>query len=222
VSRTEGYLGVMIDDLTSRGVSEPYRMFTSRAEFRLKLRADNADQRLTPLGIGLGCVGAERQRAFEAKTAALSAGHALLNQLKLTPSEASRHGLSINQDGRRRTAFEMLAYPDIDFARLTAIWPELGQVAASAVAQLEIDARYQSYVDRQAEDVAGLRRDEATAIPADFDYAAVASLSNEVRQKLERMRPATLAHAGRMEGMTPAALLVIQGHLKARAKRQSA
>jgi tRNA uridine 5-carboxymethylaminomethyl modification enzyme len=221
VSRTDGYLGVMIDDLITRGVSEPYRMFTSRAEFRLKLRADNADQRLTPLGLELGCVGSERRAAFEARSQALSEGLALLNQLNLTPREAEKAGLQVNQDGRRRTAFELLSFPGVDMARLSAIWPELGAFAPKIATQLEVDARYRSYVDRQEDDVAALRRDEATAIPADFDFSALPSLSGEVRQKLAKHRPATIAQAGRIEGMTPAALLVLLAHLKTAAKRRA-
>ncbi len=215
VSRTDGYLGVMIDDLVTRGVSEPYRMFTSRAEFRLKLRADNADQRLTPLGVTLGCVGAERRLAFEAKAKGLQDGRALLNQLSLTPTEAARHGLSINKDGRRRTAFDLLAFPDVDIARLTAVWPEIGAIPAKVASQLAVDALYAAYVRRQDEDVAALRRDEAVQIPVNFDYGAVPSLSAEVRQKLNIQRPSTIAQAGRLEGMTPAAVLVLLVHLKA-------
>ncbi|MEQ1717433.1 MAG: tRNA uridine-5-carboxymethylaminomethyl(34) synthesis enzyme MnmG, partial [Hyphomicrobium sp.] len=222
VSRADGYLGVMIDDLVTRGVSEPYRMFTSRAEFRLKLRADNADQRLTPLGLALGCVGARRQAAFENKSLALSEGLNLLNQLNITPTEADKHGLQINHDGRRRTAFELLAFPGVDLARLAVIWPALAQFPPRIAAQLEVDARYRSYVDRQAEDVAALRRDEATPIPAGFDYGTLPSLSGELRQKLERQRPSSLAHASRIEGMTPAALLVLLAHLKSAAKRRTA
>ncbi len=215
VSRTDGYLGVMIDDLVTRGVSEPYRMFTSRAEFRLKLRADNADQRLTPLGIALGCVGPVRRAAFEAKAKALAGGFDLLNQLSLTPTQAAKHGLAINHDGRRRSAFDLLAFPDIDRARLAAIWPEIGDLSPAVASQLEIDARYAAYVRRQDEDVAALRRDEAVQIPVNFDYGAVPSLSAEVCQKLATQRPSTIAQAGRLEGITPAAVLVLLGHLKA-------
>ena len=215
VSRTDGYMGVMVDDLVTRGVSEPYRMFTSRAEFRLKLRADNADQRLTPLGIKLGCVGPERRRAFESKAQALSDCRALLNQLSLTPTQAAKHGLAINCDGRWRTAFDLLAFPDIDLARLGVIWPEIGNLAPKIASQLAIDAQYASYVRRQDEDVASLRRDEAVQIPADFNYDMVSSLSAEVRSKLVRQRPSTIAQAARLEGMTPAAVLVLLAHLKA-------
>jgi tRNA uridine 5-carboxymethylaminomethyl modification enzyme len=172
VSRADGYLGVMIDDLVTRGVSEPYRMFTSRAEYRLRLRADNADQRLTPAGLDLGCIGAERREAFGRKARALAEGRHLLESLALTPNAAARHGLSINKDGRRRTAFELLSHPGIDLARLQAIWPETGAIQAAIAAQLEVDARYASYVERQDLDVAALRRDEALSIPAGFDFGA--------------------------------------------------
>ena len=222
VSRADAYLGVMIDDLVSRGVSEPYRMFTSRAEFRLKLRADNADQRLTPLGLALGCIGTERRVAYLGKSKALADGFALLNQLNTTPNEAARCGIEINRDGRRRTAFELLAFPGVDMGRLAAIWPEVAALAPAIAAQLETDARYRSYVDRQEEDVAALRRDEAAAIPADFDYSAISSLSGELRQKLERHRPSSVAQAGRIEGMTPAALLLVLAHLKASGRRRTA
>ena len=222
ISRTEGYCGVMVDDLTSRGVSEPYRMFTSRAEFRLKLRADNADQRLTGLGVAIGCVGSERSAAFATKTQALRDGYNLLNQLEMSPSEAMRHGLAVNRDGRRRTAFELLALPDIDIARLLRIWPELGAMPSGIAVQLEVDARYACYVKRQDGDVEALRRDEAAVIPLDFDYGALPALSGEIRQKLVKQRPSTLAQAARIEGMTPAALLLILSHIKSRSKRRSA
>jgi tRNA uridine 5-carboxymethylaminomethyl modification enzyme len=222
VSRADGYMGVMIDDLVTRGVSEPYRMFTSRAEYRLRLRADNADQRLTPAGRDLGCVGAERAHAFAARSEALAAGRRLLEASTLTPTEAARHGLDINRDGRRRTAFELLSYPGIDMVRLAAIWPALGSIAPPIAAQLAVDARYASYVDRQAADVAAFRKEEGVRIPADFDYALLAGLSAEVRQKLEALRPATLAQAGRMEGMTPAALMLLLAHLRKGAARRTA
>jgi tRNA uridine 5-carboxymethylaminomethyl modification enzyme len=222
VSRTQGYFGVMIDDLVTRGVSEPYRMFTSRAEFRLKLRADNADQRLTPDGIALGCVGPGRRAHFEAKTKALGDGFDLLNQLSLTPTEAARHGLTINRDGRRRTAFDLLSFPDISLERLKPIWPEIGKLDGRIAAQLEVDARYAAYVRRQDEDVAQLKRDEAISIPGNFDYGGIPSLSAEVRQKLVQHRPATIAQAGRIEGVTPAALLTLLARLKAGRSRKSA
>ncbi len=222
VSRADGYMGVMIDDLVTRGVSEPYRMFTSRAEYRLRLRADNADQRLTPMGLDLGCVGAERQAAFAGKTLALADGRRLLESLTLTPNEAARHGLDINRDGRRRTGFELLAHPGIDLARLRLVWPEVGGIAPATAAQLEVDARYASYVDRQEADVVAFRKEESVRIPADFAYAGVAGLSAEVRQKLESLRPATLAQAGRMEGMTPAALMLLLAHVRRAPTRRTA
>ena len=215
VSRADGYVGVMIDDLVTRGVSEPYRMFTSRAEFRLKLRADNADQRLTPLGLSVGCIGQERARAFASKARVLSDTTERLRTLSISPSEAGRHGLEINRDGRRRTAFELLSYPGIDLDRLSVIWPEIHGISPRIRAQIEIDARYAAYVQRQEEDVAILRRDEAEIIPADFDYENLPGLSNEIRQKLSRHRPATLAQAGRIDGITPAALMLVLAHLKA-------
>jgi len=222
VSRTDGYIGVMIDDLITRGVSEPYRMFTSRAEFRLKLRADNADQRLTAAGIALGCVGAQRQAHFEAKAKALGDGFDLLSQLSMTPTEAVRHGLSVNRDGRRRTAFELLSFPDISLDRLISVWPQISNLEPRIATQLEVDARYAAYLRRQDEDVAQLKRDEAIRIPSDFDYSGIPSLSVEVRQKLVQHKPATIAHAGRIEGVTPAALLTLLARLKARRDRKSA
>lgn len=215
VSRADGYLGVMIDDLVTRGVSEPYRMFTSRAEFRLKLRADNADQRLTPVGAALGVIGAQRSTAYAAKTKALADCLNLLNQLNITPTEAAKRGLQLNQDGRRRTAFELLAFPNVDMTRLANLWPELDALPGRIARQLEIDARYAAYVRRQEDDVAVLRRDEAIAIPAGFDYATLPSLSAELRLKLARHQPSTIAQAGRIEGMTPAAILTLLGALKA-------
>ena len=220
VSRTEGYMGVMIDDLVTRGVSEPYRMFTSRAEYRLKLRADNADQRLTPRGEAIGCVGSERSQAFAAKTTALAEGLALLESLSLTPTEGAQVGLEINRDGRRRSAFELLAYPGVDMTRISVIWPEIASLEPGIAAQLEVDARYASYVKRQAEDVAILRRDEAVAIPLDFDFASLPGLSNEVKHKLAKYQPATIAQAAKIDGMTPAALLILLARLKKAGRRR--
>ena len=220
VSRADAYIGVMIDDLVTRGVSEPYRMFTSRAEFRLKLRADNADQRLTPLGRELGCVGADRWTVFAAKSDALARAHDLLRSLSLTPNEASANGINVNRDGRRRSAFDMLSYPEVTYEQLSGIWPELRGIAPAIAEQATIDARYESYVRRQETDVAQLRRDEAIEIPPDCDYGAIAGLSNEVRQKLEAHAPATIAQAGRIDGMTPAALVLIAAHLKKRRRQR--
>ena len=214
VTRADGYLGVMIDDLVTRGVTEPYRMFTSRAEYRLTLRADNADQRLTPLGLRSGCVGTERSAAFAAKAKRLDEGRALLESLSLTPDEAAKHGLAINRDGRRRSAFDLFSYPDIDVARLLAIWPEIGRLDTGIAEQLAVDARYAVYVKRQEIDIAAFRKDEGIAIPDDFAFAALPGLSAELAQKLERHRPASLGQAARLDGMTPAALMLVLAHLK--------
>ncbi len=214
VSRADGYLGVMIDDLVTRGVSEPYRMFTSRAEYRLRLRADNADQRLTPRGQSLGCVAPERAQAFAARCRALDEGRRLLAGLSLTPNEAARHGLALNMDGRRRTGLELLSRSDVSFAQLRAIWPKLGNIQPRIAAQIEVDARYATYVERQQADIESFRKDESVRIPADLDYGAIAGLSAEVRQRLETLRPATLAQAARMEGITPAATMLLLAHLR--------
>jgi tRNA uridine 5-carboxymethylaminomethyl modification enzyme len=222
VSRADAYLGVMIDDLVTRGVTEPYRMFTSRAEFRLRLRADNADQRLTPLGENIACVGRVRSRSYSNKNNALRDAAHLFSQKTLTPSEAERIGIEINQDGRRRSAFELLSFPSVTFARLAEIWPELLSIEPAIAAQTEIDARYASYVRRQELDVAALRKDEGVAIPADFDYAGLPSLKAELRSKLAAQRPATLAQASRLEGMTPAALMVILAAVKKRTAQKKA
>ena len=222
LSRTDAYIGVMIDDLVTRGVVEPYRMFTSRAEYRLRLRADNADARLTPLGEALGCVTSARSAAHAAKSTAMQDGRALLQSLTATPDEANSRGMNINRDGRRRSAFELLAFPDMTMARLTTLWPELAGISAPVAAQLEIDARYDIYLRRQEADIEAYRKDEAIAIPASLDYNAIAGLSTELRQKLERDRPASLAQASRIDGMTPAALMLILAHVKKAPLRRSA
>ena len=213
-TRADGYLGVMIDDLVSRGVTEPYRMFTSRAEYRLTLRADNADQRLTPLGTSIGCVGAERGVAFAAKARRLAEAEALIRSLSLTPDRAAKHGLTINRDGRKRSAYELLGYPDIDLARLESVWPELGGIDPRISPQIATDARYAVYLKRQELDIAAFRKDEGIAIPANFAYAALPGLSTELRHKLERSRPETLGQAARLDGITPAALMLLLAHLK--------
>jgi tRNA uridine 5-carboxymethylaminomethyl modification enzyme len=222
VSRADGYLGVMIDDLVTRGVTEPYRMFTSRAEYRLTLRADNADQRLTPLGIAIGCVGAARSTAFAAKAKRLEDGEALLRRLTLTPDEGTKSGLTINRDGRKRSAYELLSYPDVNVARLETIWPEIGRLESEIAEQLAVDARYAVYVKRQELDIASFRKDEGIVIPRDFAFAALPGLSTELRQKLELHRPASLGQAARLDGMTPAALMLLLAHLKKSATAKSA
>jgi tRNA uridine 5-carboxymethylaminomethyl modification enzyme len=214
ISRADGYIGVMIDDLVSRGVSEPYRMFTSRAEFRLRLRADNADQRLTSIGLAMGCVGAARRALFETKEAKLRQGKNLLDLLQLSPTEAAAVGIDVKKDGRRRSAFELMALPNTRFEQLCQIWPELGLVEPKIASQIEVDARYAAYVDRQAVDVASLRRDEGIRIPEDFEYSSIVGLSNELAQKLAKFRPTTLAMAGRIDGMTPAAIMLILATIK--------
>ena len=214
LSRSDAYLGVMIDDLVTRGISEPYRMFTSRAEYRLRLRADNADARLTPMGVSLGCVGAERADSYAAKAAALATARQRLDAVNLTPSEAAKVGVEINRDGKRRSGFEMLAYPGIDFATLTTIWPELSEIPSAIAEQISVDAKYASYVDRQATDIATLKREEGISIPLGFAFDDVIGLSNEVRAKLSRHRPTTLAQAGQIDGMTPAALMLVLAQLR--------
>jgi len=216
ITRAEGYIGVMIDDLVTKGVTEPYRMFTSRAEYRLALRADNADQRLTPKGLALGCVRRERAHSFGAKVAGLDAARRLARNLTLTPKEAADRGLKVNQDGQRRTAFQLLSYPTISLGDLAGIWPELGAFAPAVREQIEIDALYAGYLDRQEADVIAFRRDENLRLPADLDYAAVGGLSAEVRQKFAAARPVTLGQAGRIEGVTPGALTALLAHVKKR------
>jgi tRNA uridine 5-carboxymethylaminomethyl modification enzyme len=222
VTRADGYLGVMIDDLVTRGVAEPYRMFTSRAEYRLTLRADNADQRLTPLGLAAGCVGHERASAFAVKAEALAEGEAVLKRLALTPDEAGKHGLAVNRDGKKRSAYDLLSYPDIDLAALTRIWPEIGNLGSKIAEQLAVNARYAVYLKRQEIDVAAFRKEESILIPPDFAYRGIAGLSTELRQKLERDRPASLGQAARLDGMTPAALLLLLAHLKKDARWKTA
>jgi len=214
LDRASAYIGVLIDDLVSRGTNEPYRMFTSRAEYRLVLRADNADQRLTPIGMKLGCVGAERYSAYAAKAEALEQARAQIRRLSMTPSELRRQGLAINADGIRRSAADLLAYPGIDLARLAAIWPELTAIPWAIAEQLEIDGRYSGYLERQAEEIAAFRRDEALKLPHDLDYDAIGSLSAEIRSKLRVCRPETLGAAARVSGVTPAALVALLRHVR--------
>ena len=221
-SRSDSYIGVMVDDLITRGVSEPYRMFTSRAEFRLSLRADNADQRLTAKGISLGCVGEARKKLFECKMSRLSAGRSTLEEQSFTPKQLIELGLKVNQDGSRRTAFQLLAFPDIDFSSLLALDAAFNEIDPEIRTQLEKDALYANYIDRQNRDVAMLKRDEAQEIPADFDYAHVGGLSNELKSKLNTVRPANLAQAGRIDGMTPAALTLILARLRQGRRGKSA
>jgi tRNA uridine 5-carboxymethylaminomethyl modification enzyme len=214
VDRAQAYLGVMIDDLVTRGVSEPYRMFTSRAEYRLQLRADNADQRLTDIGIAIGCVDTDRARAHQTKSSALKDAREFAKSVSLTPKEAERHGLSLNRDGQRRTAFELLSYPSVTIADLARIWPRFGELAPKIAEQIEIDAKYDVYLSRQAADIASYRRDESFELPDNFDYAALPGLSNEMKQKLQAHRPRTIGHASRIDGVTPAALTLLVAHVR--------
>ena len=213
--RAEAYLGVMVDDLVTRGVSEPYRMFTSRAEYRLSLRADNADERLTPRGIEIGCVGAGRASHYAARASRLAAARTLLQSRELTSAAALRHGLPVNQDGLRRSAYALLSFPDIALDRLASIWPEFNEIDPDTVERLETEARYAVYLDRQQADIDAYRRDERLALPEGLDYAAIAGLSAELRGKLSYLRPRTIGQAQRIDGMTPSALTL----LAARARR---
>lgn len=212
--RSEAYLGVMIDDLVTKGVSEPYRMFTARAEYRLSLRADNADQRLTAKGVAAGIVGSERQQHFEAKMVDLEAARRLALSKKMTPSEASVHGFQLRADGVRRTLLDLLAYPSIGWEDLAEIWPEMKALAPNIRQQIETDALYAGYLDRQAADIDAFRRDEAMQLPTDIDYLALEGMATEVRQKLAAARPVTLGQAARLDGMTPAALTLLLHHAR--------
>ncbi|WIJ25400.1 tRNA uridine-5-carboxymethylaminomethyl(34) synthesis enzyme MnmG [Devosia sp. RR2S18] len=209
LSRTESYLGVMVDDLITRGVTEPYRMFTSRAEFRLHLRADNADQRLTPLGVKLGLVGGARRSAFDEKAASLASGRDLLQTLSVSPTVARKAGVPVNEDGKSRTAFELLSYPNIGREEVERLWPSVGTISPAVMEQLVVDAQYAVYLDRQRQDVEAVRRDESRAIPQWVDYSEIAGLSMELRQKLTQARPMTIAQAQAVDGMTPAAITLL-------------
>ncbi len=214
LSRTEAYIGVMVDDLTSRGISEPYRMFTSRAEFRLSLRADNADERLTPLAAKLGIASTQRMQRYGGMMQRLDAARELALALAMTPNEAARHGLDINRDGVRRSGYELLAYPNVDVAWLASVEPKLAAIDAKTAQRLETEAKYSVYLDRQKSDVAQIRHEESRLIPETVDFAGVPGLSNELKQKMQARRPRSIADAQRMEGMTPAALAIIVAHVR--------
>lgn len=221
-SRSESYIGVMIDDLTTRGVSEPYRMFTSRAEFRLSLRADNADQRLTPLGLTIGCVGEQRRESFEAKSRELESARMMLTAQEFTPTMAGMAGIKVNQDGTKRTAMQLLAFPDVSFAQITALDAALSTISRDIQAQMEREALYANYIERQQKDIALLQKDEGHRIPEDFDYAGLDGLSNELTAKLDAVRPTSLAQASRIDGITPAALTLILAKLRQAERRRRA
>ena len=214
LDRSQAYIGVMIDDLITKGVTEPYRMFTSRAEYRLLLRADNADQRLTPLGEAIGAVSSERSRAFKNKMKTVKNAKLQAETLSKTPNELKKQGLTINQDGIKRSVLDLLAYPNIGVDDLAPIWPELGSLPHFAKEYLETEALYAGYIERQARDIAAFQRDEGLRIPDSFDYKAVGGLSNEVRSKLESVRPATLGQAARIEGVTPGALTAVLAYVR--------
>ncbi|MEE9313888.1 MAG: tRNA uridine-5-carboxymethylaminomethyl(34) synthesis enzyme MnmG [Rhizobiaceae bacterium] len=219
-SRTNSYIGVMIDDLVTRGVTEPYRMFTSRAEYRLSLRADNADQRLTQFGIDIGCVGYVRQKAYVEKHEKLLFARELCESLKITPNEARKHGFNITQDGVHRSAYELMSYSEIGFADVSKIWPELMAVEPIVAEQIKIDAGYAVYLDRQKADIDAIIKDEARIIPDDFDYNALSGLSNELRHKLETVRPTSIGQAGRIDGVTPAGLTLLLAHVRKQEARR--
>ena len=221
LSRTDAYLGVMIDDLVRNGITEPYRMFTSRAEYRLKLRSDNADIRLTGKGLDIGCVGSKRSEWFSNHEAKLHAAGDLLKSLSLSPNEAKKAGLKLNQDGRPRSAFELLSYPDISWSDLLPIWPQMSKIASATQKIIEVDARYAVYLDRQERDIKNYNKEQALKIPRDFDFSAVGGLSNEITQKLETHQPLTLGQATKIDGMTPAALMILIAHIKKAAVKQS-
>ncbi len=220
--RSDSYIGVMLDDLTTRGVSEPYRMFTSRAEFRLSLRADNADQRLTPKGLEFGCIGDLRREAYEAKMERLGTAYEALRSRSYTPRDLIGFGLTVNQDGQRRSGVEVLALPEMNFEKLSEGDDALLAVDSDIARQIEREALYANYIARQERDVASLRREENIGIPGDFDYSVLGGLSNELRTKLEAARPANLAQAGRIDGMTPAALTLILARIRQDGRKASA
>jgi len=224
LDRSRAYIGVMIDDLVTRGVSEPYRMFTSRAEYRLTLRADNADQRLTEVGIAAGVVGSARRHAFHVKRQSIDAARERMEALTLTPNEAREQGININLDGKRRNGLEILAYDGVDFAKLRGVWPELADVTPQVAEQMEIEAQYAGYLDRQEADIVAFRKDEDMRLPVDLDYRLIGGLSNEAKDKLSNVRPATLGQAARIEGMTPGAITAVLGYLRreAKAKKKAA
>ncbi|MCT6919961.1 MAG: FAD-dependent oxidoreductase, partial [Bifidobacteriales bacterium] len=214
ISRSTAYIGVMVDDLITRGVSEPYRMFTSRAEFRLSLRADNADERLTPLGLKWGIVGSLRQQDFQHKQDLLKTARDLCQSITITPNEATEKGLQIKHDGIRRNVYDLLSYPEMSLSRLSEIWPSLNEIDKKTAETLEIEAQYAVYLERQAQDIANLQRDEQLRIPAELDIDVISGLSNELKGKIRARAPRSIAEAQKIDGMTPAALSLIITHIQ--------
>ena len=220
IGRGDAYIGVMIDDLVSRGVAEPYRMFTSRSEFRLSLRADNADRRLTPTAIGLGICSSDRRRRFESELVDFDAALDYAKSVTLSPDQAARHGIEINRDGVRRTAFDLLSYPTVDIDKIIDIWPEIGEFSHRALDTMQTDAHYAAYLGRQQADIAAVKREESRSIPEELDVSALPGLSNELKQKIKKTRPATIAQAQRIDGMTPAAIGILMAHSRKFENRQ--
>ena len=222
LDRADAYIGVLIDDLVTKGVSEPYRMLTSRAEYRLLLRADNADQRLTPKGVEVGCVGVERAEIFEKKRLAIHQARERVAMLGATPSALQKAGIKVNQDGVWRSAYDLLGYRTISWDVLAALWPDLAAFEPTVVEQLQIDAQYAGYIERQQTDVSAYRRDEALEIPVGLDYASISGLSNEVREKLTKVAPRTIGQAARIDGVTPAAVILLLRYVRRLAKKDAA
>ena len=218
VDRSDGYIGVLIDDLVTKGTKEPYRMFTSRAEYRLLLRADNADQRLTPLGIKIGCVGEKRKKEFEEKLQRINSGFSLVNKNKITPNQLAKVGIKINHDGKKRSAFDLLSFKNITFEDIKRIWPDASNIKNDIVEQIEIESQYAGYLDRQREDIKDFKKEEGLILPQNINYKDVGSLSNEIVEKLSAAQPPTLGAASRISGITPAAIIALLRFVKKQKK----
>tara|TARA_B110000263_G_scaffold53842_1_gene45210 strand:+ start:107 stop:1192 length:1086 start_codon:yes stop_codon:yes gene_type:complete len=218
LDRSQGYIGVLIDDLVTKGTKEPYRMFTSRAEYRLTLRADNADQRLTPLGIKIGCVSLQRKNIFEKKLERIKCGFSLVKKYKISPNELAKKGININYDGKKRSAFQLLSFKNIFFSDINRIWPETKSITKDVVEQIEIESQYLGYLDRQRDDINDFKKEERLLLPKDLNYNSVGSLSNEIVEKLSAIRPPTLGAASRVSGVTPAAIIALLRFVKKQKK----
>jgi tRNA uridine 5-carboxymethylaminomethyl modification enzyme len=222
VDRSQGYVGVLIDDLVTKGTKEPYRMFTSRAEYRLLLRADNADQRLTPLGIKIGCVSSKRRNIFEEKLERINSGFAVVRKHKIAPNELAKNGITINYDGKKRSAFQLLSFDSISFIDVNRIWPETMSIAKDVIEQIEIESQYSGYLDRQRDDISDFKKEEMLLLPKNLNYNSVGSLSNEIVEKLSAIRPPTLGAASRISGVTPAAIIALLRFVKKQKKSKVA